>query len=178
MIRLDLRHELACDAETYWKCVLDGEYGHRLFVDTLHFRRYDASARNSGGHVERRVEAEPPPDGVPSILRSKLAYVEEGDLDRARSLYSFRTINRAVPTMKVAGWMHAQDVGPGRCVRRCEVHIDVTLLGLGGFVERQIASDMRRSYDVSAAFTDAWVRGKGGCLRPEPAIAEAMRRRT
>jgi len=157
MIRLDLCHDMACDAETYWSCVLDDIYGRALFVETLKFTRYDATNRDLVRHVTRLVHAEPPPDGVPAILRSKLAYVEEGDLDRTRSLYTFHTVNKQVPTMQVRGCMHVQQIGPKRCRRTTEIHIDVKLLGLGGFVEDRLARDLRRSYDVSAEFTDRWV---------------------
>ena len=157
MIRLDLRHELACDAETYWACVLDDLYARALFVETLRFKRYDAKNRDLVRNVTRLVDAEPPPDGVPALLRNKLAYVEEGDLDRARSLYTFHTINRAIPSMVVRGWMHAQQAGSKRCVRTAEIHVEVKLLGIGGFVEQRLATDLRKSYDVSATFTDRWV---------------------
>jgi hypothetical protein len=157
MIRLDLRHDLACDAETYWSCILDDLYAHALFVETLKFKRYDATNRDLVRHVTRLVHAEPPPDGVPAILRSKLAYVEEGDLDRTRSLYTFFTVNRQVPGMRVRGCMHVQQLGQKRCRRTAEIHVEVKLLGLGGFVEDRLAKDLRRSYDVSAEFTDRWV---------------------
>jgi hypothetical protein len=160
MIHIDLRHELACDAETYWACVLDPAYSAALFLGELRFARYElVGQRDQVRHVLRQVRAEPCPDGVPGFLRKSLPYVEEGDLDRSRSLYSFRTINVAMPDkVKIHGFMHAAQLGMKRCLRSTEIHIDVTMFGMGGFVENRLAQDLRRSYDVSAAFTNRWVQ--------------------
>ena len=160
MIVLPLRHELACDADAYWACVLDRDYNRALFVETLRFGRYDVlEQRERARSVSRRVRAESTRVGVPGILHRYLAYVEEGDLDRERSLYTFRCINEAAPgRVDVRGYIHAQQLRTGRCVRTCEIHIDVTLLGLGAWVERRMAEDLKRAYAVSADLTDAWVR--------------------
>jgi len=162
MIVLPLRHELACSAETYWACVLDPEYAARLFVGELGFVRYDVlEQRDRVSNVLRRVRAEPSHKDVPGMLHSMLGYIEESDLDRRRSLYNFRTINEARPgSVDVRGFIHAQPLHASRCVRTCEIHINVKALGLGGWVERRMAEDLTKSYGVSARFTDWWVAAR------------------
>jgi uncharacterized protein DUF2505 len=157
---LDLRHELACSPETYWDCVLDPEYNHQLFIGVLRFERYDVTLqRDLGDHVQRQVRAEASRVGVPGFLQKALPYIEEGDLDRNRSLYSFRTINESMgERVKIHGYMHCAELGPHRCLRTTEIHIQVTMLGVGGFVENRLEHDLKKSYDVSADFTNRWVR--------------------
>jgi hypothetical protein len=156
-----LRHELPCDPTTYWeRCVLDRDYNRELFLGELGFVRYDILwQRDAVRSVRRSVRAEPSPEGVPGFLKNYLAYVEEGDLDRARSLYSFRTVNEAAPgKIDIRGYMHAQAAGSGRCVRTTEIHVEVTMFGLGGFVEKRLAEDLTKSYEKSAEFTARWLR--------------------
>ena len=101
MIHLALRHELACAPEVYWACVLDFPYNEALFLGALRFARYEILEQTECVTVvRRRVRAEPPPDSVPGFLRKALPYFEEGELDRARSLYTFRTINVTMPVRR------------------------------------------------------------------------------
>lgn len=160
MKRVDLRHELACDPDTYWACVLDPAYNHELFIGCLQFIRYEVTAqRDMGDHVLREVRAEASRVGVPGFLQKALPYIEEGELDRQRSLYSFRTINETMgDRVKIHGYMHCAVLGPKRCLRTTEIHIDVTMLGVGGFVENRLATDLTKSYNVSAEFTNRWVQ--------------------
>ena len=114
--------------------------------------------RDMGDHVLREVRAEASRVGVPVFLQKALPYIEEGDLDRKRSLYSFRTINEAMgDRVKIHGYMHCAVLGPRRCLRTTEIHINVTMLGVGGFVENRLENDLRKSYNVSADFTNRWV---------------------
>jgi len=157
---LVLHHELHCDPDTYWACVLDQAYNQELFISCLQFVRYEVTMqRDMGDHVLRQVRAEASRAGVPGFLQKALPYIEEGDLDRPRSLYSFRTINETMGNqVKIHGYMHCAELGPRRCHRTTEIHIDVTMLGLGGFVENRLGNDLTKSYNVSAEFTNRWVR--------------------
>lgn len=158
MIVLPLRHELACSADAYWSFVLEQAYNLGLFLRELRFVRYEIlEQRDLGETVRRRVRAEPTTIGVPRMLHRYLGYIEEGELDRRRSLYSFRTIGEATPgAVDVHGYMHAQKVSRIKCIRTCEIHIEVKALGLGTWIERRMAEDLTKSYDVSAKFTDWW----------------------
>jgi hypothetical protein len=160
MIHLALRHELACAPEVYWACVLDELYNEALFLGALRFARYEILEQTECVTVvRRRVRAEPPPDSVPGFLRKALPYVEEGELDRTRSLYTFRTINVTMPDkVQIFGMMHAAPFAVRRCMRTTEIHVDVKAFGLGGFVETKLGEDLTRSYGVSADFTNRWVR--------------------
>ena len=160
MKHLALRHELACSADAYWACVLDPEYNRQLFMGALRFVRYDVTAQHEfDDHVLREVRAEASRLGVPAFLHKALPYLEQGDLDRRRSLYSFRTFNEAMgERVKIHGYMHVAELGAHRCERSTEVHVDVTMLGVGGFVENRLVTDFTRSCNVSAEFTNAWVR--------------------
>lgn len=160
MRHITLHHEIACSPEAYWACVLDPAYNHALFIGALRFERYEVTVqREYEDHVMREVRAEASRVGVPAFLHKALPYLEQGDLDRHRSLYSFRTFNeRMGDNVKIHGYMHCQDLGRDRCGRSTELHVDVTMLGVGGFVENRLVTDFTKSCNVSAEFTNAWVR--------------------
>jgi hypothetical protein len=162
---LSLRHAMATPSARYWELLLDREYGRALFLGELGFVRYDVVEQHenpsaalvapflpmmtpSPRRTLRVVEAEPRAAGIAKLLGKSLAYQEVGLLDRGNELYAFRTLH---PYSRVEGVMHFS----GR-ERLTELHIQVSMPVVGVAVERAMADELRRSYDVSARFTDAW----------------------
>jgi len=154
-----LVHVLPCTPSQYWElCVLDAEYGRQLFVDALGFRRYDVVRQSDAVHtVDREVLAEPNPAGVPAIARAGLAYRELGRLDRTRSEYVFMTSHPGAASVKTLGRIVCRPSGEVRCERRVEMQIKVGIPVVGPMLEGRIARNARKAYDMSAAFTAAWV---------------------
>ena len=45
----------------------------------------------------------------------------------------------------------------GGCLREVDLVVEVSIFGIGGVVERHVAEDLRRSYDVAADYTHRWI---------------------
>jgi hypothetical protein len=168
MAHLVLRHEMNCDADTYWeKCVLTEDYNRRLFLEQLKFLKYELiEQKDSGDKVTRRVKAEPESANLPGPLKKvvgdSLGYTEEGSYDRKTKVYSFRTIPAAFPDkVKIVGTMRCEPLGDNKVTRVTEIDVDVKIFMVGGMVEERIVSDIKRSYASAAEFTNAYVKEKG-----------------
>jgi hypothetical protein len=165
---LTLRHEMNCDADTYWeKCVLAEDYNQRLFYDGLKFKSYElVEQKDLGDTVTRRVKAEPKPANLPGPIKKAIGesfgYTEEGTYDRKAKVYTFRTIPGGFPDkVKIHGSMRCESIGEKKVTRITEIHVDVKIFMIGGLVEDRIVADIKDSYAKAAEFTNAWVKEKG-----------------
>lgn len=168
MSAFTLRHEIACDENTYWdKCVLDDEYNKRLYLEALKFQSYElVEQRDEGERVVRKVRAEPRSGNMPGPIKKAIGdsfgYLEEGTYDRKAKRYAFRTIPAAFPDkVKIQGTMRCETIGPKRVLRVSEIQVDVKVFMIGGMIEERIVGDIKRSFDKAAEFTDIWVKEKG-----------------
>jgi hypothetical protein len=168
MADITLRHEIACDEDTYWtKCVFNEEYNRRLFRDELAFPGFEVlEERDLGDTVHRKLRIDPPVAGLPGPLKKaigdRLSYIEDGTFDKAAKRYRC-TINPSSlgDKSKISADLRTEPLGDKRILRVVTVHIEVKVFAVGGLIEQKIADDLRASYDASARFTDAFVREKG-----------------
>jgi hypothetical protein len=168
MADLKLRHEMNCDADTYWeKCVLDAEYNRRLFYDELKFKSYTLVEQNDQGDVVlRKVKAEPRTANLPGpivkAIGDSFGYTEEGTYDRKAKRYTFKTIPGGFPDkVKINGSMYCEPAGDKKVVRITEIHVEVKIFMIGGMVEDRVVADIKHSYAKAAEFTNVWVKEKG-----------------
>jgi hypothetical protein len=167
-MQLELRHELACSGTTYFeKCILVEEFSRRLYADVLGFPKFELlEQKEDGDRVHRKVRIEPPLTGlagpVKKVIGDRMSYVEEGTYDRKTGKYTFKVTPSTMPEkVKTVGEIWCEDKGENRCVRVAKITVEVKVMLVGAMIEEKIASDLRKSYDAAAAFTDAYVREKG-----------------
>jgi hypothetical protein len=168
MGHLVLRHDMSCDADTYWeKCVLTEDYNKRLFLEGLKFQKYELlEQKDNGDTVTRRVKAEPEAANLPAVMKKvvgdSLGYTEEGSYDRKTKVYTFRTIPAAFPDkVKIKGTMRCEPTGEKKVVRVVEIDVDVKIFAVGGMIEERIVADIKQSYGKAADFTNVYVKEKG-----------------
>jgi hypothetical protein len=168
MTDLTLKHELNCDADTYWqKCVFDAEYNRRLYFEELKFRKYEVvEQRDTGDTIVRRVKAEPETGNIPGpvkkVFGDSFGYVEEGTFDKKDQRYEFHTSPAAfADKVKISGSLVCEPLGDKRVNRITRVHIEVKVFMIGGMIEERIIADIKHSYAKAAELTNAWVKEKG-----------------
>ena len=168
MADLTLRHELDCNAETYWsKCAFDPEFNRRLFFEELKFRSYELlEHKDLADSIVRRVKAEPQtpnlPGPVKKVLGDSFGYTEEGTFDKKTQRYSFRTIPAAFPDkVKIQGSMICEPLGDKRVTRIAQMHVEAHVFMIGRMVEDRIVVDIQHSYAKAAELTNAWVKERG-----------------
>jgi hypothetical protein len=164
MPELSCRHVLDCDEETYWtQCVFDPDYNRTLYAEALKFPGYEILELSETADARiKRARIFPPVVGLAAPLKrlvgDKLAYVEEGRLDKKTRRLSLRiTPSILADKTKTSGEVWCEPAEDGKIWRVAQIRVDVRVFGLGGMVEDKLLSDLRRSYDVAAEFTNAWL---------------------
>jgi hypothetical protein len=167
---LDFRaaHTYNCSEDTFWsKVFFDEEYNRRLFLDRLKFSVWRESRREEkDNQIHRVVVAAPPIGDLPGALKAvvgdNVAYEERGVFDRASRSYTIDVVpNRLADKISVHLKMSTRADGPERCKRIVEGTISAKIFGLGGLLEKKMATDLEKSYAKSAEFTNEYLVEKG-----------------
>jgi hypothetical protein len=167
MPEITVRHEFACDEDTFWdQCVFNETFNRKLYIEILKFPAYETMLQtDEPGHRTRKVRIEPPlgnmPGPVKKLIGDRLGYVEEGTFDKKTKRYTFRiTPTTLADKTTVAGELYCEILGDKKIARVAKINVAVKMFAVGGLVEDKIASDLRASYEAAAKFTNAFVKGE------------------
>ena len=169
MTHIAFRHPLQCTEETYWThCIFQEEYNRQLYLEQLRFPAYETLERKEDAEfLFQRVRITPLlpplPGPVKKLIGEHLNYVEEGTFNKAKKQYSF-TIIPSVLAQKLSfsGLLYCISEGEKKCVRTIEIDVNVQLFGIGRLIEELLLQELRKSYDISQRFTDAYVSHRLG----------------
>lgn len=163
-----VEHLFECSETTYWeKLFFDEEYNRRLFYDELHFHEWrELERKDEGTRVKRFVRAVPPLRDLPGPLKSVIGegagYEERGIYDRETKRYQADVLtNTLSDRVKVTLTIYTKADGDARCYRIAEGSVTAKILMIGGMLEQKMISDLTRSYEKSADFTNRFVKEKG-----------------
>ena len=168
MPEITIRHDLACDTDTYFlKCLFDAEYNQRLFIDQLKFPGYKVlEQKDEGDTISRRIHISPPLEGFPAPVKKAVgdsfSYVEEGTYNKKTKRYAFKVVPSAMADKsKTVGELWCEPLGDKKIARIAKILVEVKVFMIGGMVEEKIIADLKSSYNAAATFTDAFVKEKG-----------------
>jgi len=124
------------------------------------------SLEDKNGHFSRVLQVAPKdreiPGPVAKILgASRIEYTEYMDYDWGSYKAHWRTVSSVMTDKVSTSGSMGFDQRPGGVLRWVDGEIKVKLLAVGGVIERFIVSDIERSYEKAAAFTQSWI-DKGG----------------
>jgi hypothetical protein len=168
MATLEVEHTFNCSEATFWdRIFLDPEYNERLFKTELKFPQWrEVSREERGGALHRVVEVVPYvgelPGALKAVIGEGIGYEERGVLDRNAKSYKVVVVPNKMAdklSIKVDLWTSAD--GDKRCRRKARAEANVKIFGLGGTIEKRILSDLERSYQKSADFTNRFIAEKG-----------------
>jgi hypothetical protein len=168
MATLEIEHTYNCSEETFWdRLFLDPEYNERLFKTELKFPVWrEVSREERGGALHRVLEVVPYVGELPATLKAVIGegvgYEERGVLDRKAKTYKVTVVPNKLAdklNIKVDIWTVAD--GDKRCKRKVRAEATVKIFGVGGTIEKRLLSDLERSYQKSADFTNRFVAEKG-----------------
>jgi len=165
MADITIRHEFDCDEETFWeKCIFSRDFNTQLYKGVLKFHAYDTlSDSNEPTRRTKKVRVEPALGNLPAaakkVIGEKLAYTEEGALDKATGRYTF-TVTPSVleGKVKTGGELRCEKLGPNKIARVVQIHVEAKLPLIGGIIEEKIIGDLRRSYETAGEFTREWLK--------------------
>ena len=168
MATLEVEHTFNCSEATFWdRIFLDPEYNERLFKTELKFPVCrEVSREERAGGLHRVVEVVPYVGELPATLKAVIGegigYEERGVLDRHAKTYKVVVVPNKLAdklSIKVDIWTVAD--GEQRCRRKARAEATVKIFGIGGTIEKRILSDLERSYQKSADFTNRFIAEKG-----------------
>ena len=102
------------------------------------------------------------PGTLKAVIGEGIGYEERGVLDRAAKTYKVVVVPNKLAeklSIKVDIWTVAD--GDSRCKRKVRADASVKIFGVGGAIEKRMLSDLERSYQKSAEFTNRFVAEKG-----------------
>jgi len=167
MATLEVEHTFNCSEATFWdRIFLDPEYNERLFKTELKFPVCrEVSREERGGQLHRVVEVVPYVGELPATLKAVIGegigYEERGVLDRAAKSYKVVVVPNKLAdklNIKVDIWTVADS--ENRCRRKARAEASVKIFGIGGTIEKRLLSDLERSYQKSADFTNRFIAEK------------------
>jgi hypothetical protein len=168
MATLEVEHTFNCSEATFWdRIFLDPEYNERLFMTELKFPVWrEVSREERGGALHRVLEVVPYVGDLPAALKAVvgegIGYQERGVLERAAGRYRVEVVpNRMAEKISVKVEMATTAEGDNRCRRKARAEATVKIFGVGGAIEKRLLSDLERSYQKSADFTNRFIAEKG-----------------
>lgn len=157
-----------CDADTYWtKLFFDEEYGRRLYLEGLGFKRYELLevTGEPGQKRTRRIFVEPQSDApavVTKLIGGNITYTEDGTYDPSTGIWNYAAkTSKMADKIKIGGNLWVEPAGDKRIKRISDVEISVSIFGVGGVVEGFIEKTTRESLSKTAAFTNRFIKEKG-----------------
>jgi Protein of unknown function (DUF2505) len=167
MATLEVEHTYNCTPDKFWNVIfLDPEYNERLFKGELKFPVWrEVKTEERGGVLYRTVEVVPYVGELPAALKAVIGegvgYEERGQLDKAAGRYKVEVVPNKLAdkfSVKVEMWTVAEGE---RCRRKARAEANVKIFGVGGAIEKRLLSDLERSYQKSADFTNRFIAEKG-----------------
>lgn len=159
-----IEHVLNCDEDTFWhKIFLDESFNDRLYKDGLHFPVFkEVKREDTGSEIRRVVEVTPNigelPGPIKKVAGDNMSYAEEGVFDKKTKRYRL-TIkpNTLADKLFVKGELWTEPAGPNKIKRLFKADVTCKIFGIGGMIEKRIISDMEKSYDLAARFTNDYL---------------------
>jgi len=165
-VKIQATHDLPCSVETFWELFFDEAYNAAVDRE-LDLAENQVLAREDDGDIVRMTVRVAPrreiPAAVRKVLRSAtLAYTEHREIDLAASRLAWRVTHEAVGPRRLIcdGDLRVEPLGPDHCRRILGGAIQVRIPVVGRFIEKAIASDVVRCYDVAAAFLPRWLESR------------------
>lgn len=162
-----IEHTFNCSVDTFWdKVFFDPEYNRRLFHEALRFPEWkEVRSEDKGDRLERSIEVTPRLGDLPGPLKRVVGdgvrYREEGVFDRTARRYKMNIVpNKLADKLKIRCELFAEPLDGGKCKRVFLCHVEASIFGVGGLLERRLLEDMEKSQAVSAEFTNRFIAEK------------------
>jgi hypothetical protein len=163
MPKLSLRHEIDCDADTFWKLFFDPALNAKLFREGLGFRSYETVGQTeTDASIARTISAEPQlsvPAPIAKLMGASFRFSEEGTFDKATRTWRWKMIPSALSSkVRVEGKLVAVPAGDGKVRREIEIDIEAKVLMLGGLIEDTFRKQLTEGWEKGAKVQNEWLR--------------------
>lgn len=158
-----MKHEIACDEATFWKVFVDKDFNEKLYREVLEFPEFAiVEQKDTDTEYRRKAVGKPKmnmPGPVQKLLGSSFGYTEEGRLDKAKGLWTFKiTPSTLADKMRNEGNVRIEKIDEKKVRRVVELTIEAKVFGVGGMLESTAEKSMRDGWEKSAVFMNDWVK--------------------
>lgn len=157
--RVRIEHTFDCSEKAFWDTFLEEQYNKEMFLEALRFNRWDvAKLETSETSMSRVIDVEPyvpqMPGPIKRVIGDSIGYQEIGRLDRTKNHYFMEIVpSKLKDKIKMTCEQFTEVISENRVKRIFTANIHVKIFGIGSMIEKQISSDLKKSYDVGAKFT-------------------------
>ena len=153
-------HDFDIDAKAYWDLFFSEDYNKDLYAELKMKEHKILEQREEGGKLFRSVKITPQKE-VPAVFRaviSDMSYTERDVFHRDRSSMDV-IIEPALmrDRFDMKGVYSVKSTGEGKCKRTFEGDVKVSVMLLGGKIEKYMIDEMRASYDIATRVTRKWI---------------------
>jgi hypothetical protein len=164
MGKFTMKHEIHCDADTFWKVFLDKEFNEKLYTTALGFPDFKVTEQtDTETSVTRRVAAQPKmdvPGPVAKLIGPGFRYTEEGSMSKSERLWKWKMIpSTLADKLFTSGTVRIEAI-PGSTdkVRRvADMNVEAKIFAVGSLIESSAEKQMRDGWDKSATFMNKWL---------------------
>jgi hypothetical protein len=161
-MQFNFAHDFDIDVANYWKIFLSPEFNHDMFMNELKMKHYEVKEKTDDGKHMHRVQDVEPSVPIPGFMQSLVksaGYREIDELD-----YATNTMRVTIETQmfkdrfSMAGNYQVTPLDGGkRCRREFKGEVKVSIMLIGGKVEKYMMEQLRDSYDAAAKCTRRWI---------------------
>jgi hypothetical protein len=155
-----IEHPYDIDPNGYWEMFFSDAYNDELYKELRMTNRKTLELKDEG-NIIRRVQQMTPPTDIPSIFKSVIkdtSYIERNVFYRDKSVmeviiepqmlknkFDMRANYSVVPN------------GDGKCKRIFEGDVKVSIMLLGGQIEKFMVEQLKSNYEITDRVTKAWI---------------------
>lgn len=163
MAKFTVRHEINCNAETFWKIFFDKEFNEKLYRECLAFPEFNILSQvDSDATLTRKVAGQPKmdmPGPVAKLLGSNFRYTEEGTFNKPKKIWTWKmSPSTLADKMRNEGSMTIEAIGDNRVRRIADIIIEAKIFGVGGLMESSAEKQLRDGWDRSAVYMNEWIK--------------------
>ncbi len=160
--------ELPIAADRYLAEVfLDATFTEQLYREGLGFADYEVLEHRpgSGGALTRRLRLCPPMHNAPKVVQKVLGktqeYEERGQLASGADAWRFEVIPATMAKrISVTGSQRAEPAGDGRCRVVVELKVKVSIMGVGGAIEKFMMGQFTDNIAKQRTFSERWLASR------------------
>lgn len=162
MTKFTVTHTINCDADTFWRVFLDRAFNEELYLKELGFPEFKIVEQTENEReVVRKIVGKPKmnvPGPLAKIFGSGFGYTEEGRLNRATKIWSWKLIpNTMADKLRNEGSLRIEPIGADKVRRVAEIIAEAKVFGVGGLIESSTEKQLREGWDASAVFMNKWL---------------------
>jgi hypothetical protein len=153
-------HDFDIDAKDYWDLFFAEDYTSDLYK-AIQMKEWRILEMKDDGKTLKRVVKLSPERDIPAVFKKVIkgtGYTEHDLFHRDRSEMDVDIeLDMMKEKFKLHGVYAVRPLGPGRCRRSFEGDANVSIMLIGGQIEKYIIDEMRTSYEVATQLTRRFI---------------------